>query len=199
LACSTAGPRTTSANASATCKIEDPIVKTNVQERNALTKKIVISFCLSSHCSLADPSGDAVTSSSGGKKRKTPAASKKGEKGKKAKKAKDPNKKKRPLSAYMNFSVATRPSVVAKNPGIAFGAVGTEIARLWHLLSDEEKAAYKSEPVEEEPAAAEEEEEPEEEEEEEEEDAEEDAEEAAGDAEEAAASGDDGKAAAEDE
>ena len=45
---------------------------------------------------------------------------------------------------HLDGSNATRAAVQAENPGIAFGEVGKELGRRWGLLSDDEKAAFKS-------------------------------------------------------
>lgn len=176
-----AGPGTPLERASATCKFLSHKRRLHFIFVQVLTVHCSLSFRVLSH-SLANPSEGSVTSKSGGNKRK---AASKSTKTKKAKKAKDPNRKKRPLSAYMNFSKAMRPTVLAENPGILFAEVGGKIAEKWRLLNDEEKAEHKSAPVEEEEeaaAAAEEPEEEEVEEEEEEEEAEEEAEEESGEA-----------------
>jgi len=50
--------------------------------------------------------------------------------------------KKRALSGFMKFSMKMRPSIMKKNPNIAFGAVGKELGKMWGALSDKEKKAY---------------------------------------------------------
>ena len=50
--------------------------------------------------------------------------------------------KKRALSGFMKFSMKMRPSIMKKNPNIAFGAVGKELGKMWGALSDKEKKSY---------------------------------------------------------
>jgi hypothetical protein len=73
-----------------------------------------------------------------------PAAEAKAPKKEKAVKAPKEEKAKRPLSAFMNFSKATRQSIVDANPGIAFGDVGKQLGVKWGKLTDAEKAKFKS-------------------------------------------------------
>lgn len=76
------------------------------------------------------------------------AAPAKGGKPKKEKKAKDPDAPKRPASAYIRFSVAKRPEVVAANPTAKLGDVAKILGTMWKALSTDEQATWKA------PAAA---------------------------------------------
>jgi len=44
----------------------------------------------------------------------------------------------------MYFSIETRPSIIKKNPTIAFGEVGKEIGAAWGKLSDAQKKPYQA-------------------------------------------------------
>lgn len=57
----------------------------------------------------------------------------------KAKKVKDPDAPKRPPSAFIVFSVAKRPQVVAENPGASFGEVGKLLGAMWAKLDERAK------------------------------------------------------------
>ena len=63
----------------------------------------------------------------------------------KAKKFKDPNKPKRPATAYITFVTKKRPSVVKKHPDLKSTEIMTELGRLWKKMSDEQKAPYVAE------------------------------------------------------
>jgi hypothetical protein len=52
--------------------------------------------------------------------------------------------KKRAPSAFILFCKKMRPQVVAKHPKMGFGDIGKELGKMWHKLSDAEKAAYKA-------------------------------------------------------
>ena len=43
----------------------------------------------------------------------------------------------------MVFCKATRPEILKKNPGMAFGEVGKALGAAWGKLSEAEKAKYK--------------------------------------------------------
>ncbi len=64
----------------------------------------------------------------------------------KAKKVKDPNAPKREPTAYIKFSNAMRPTILAEHPELASKV--TEVAKIvgekWKALSDAEKAKYKT-------------------------------------------------------
>ena len=60
----------------------------------------------------------------------------------KRKRKKDPNHPKRPKTAFMFFSIATRPVVLEEMPGISFTDIGSEIGRRWGLLDDNQKQQY---------------------------------------------------------
>ena len=55
---------------------------------------------------------------------------------------KDPNKPKRPLSAYMFFSQDWRERIKAENPEAGFGEVGKLLGAKWKELDEEEKKPY---------------------------------------------------------
>ncbi|PIA17844.1 high mobility group box, partial [Coemansia reversa NRRL 1564] len=58
------------------------------------------------------------------------------------KSAEDPNKPKRPLSAYMYFSQEKRPEVKKDNPDATFGSIGKILGQMWTSLAESEKAPY---------------------------------------------------------
>ncbi len=58
------------------------------------------------------------------------------------KRKKDPNHPKRPKTAFMFFSIATRPVVLSEMPGISFTDIGSEIGRRWGELDENEKVEY---------------------------------------------------------
>lgn len=82
------------------------------------------------------------------KKRAAPGEGKKSEgksKGdgeKKQRKKKDPNAPKGALSAFMFFNKATRATVVAENPGIAFAEVAKKIGEAWKALPAAERTPF---------------------------------------------------------
>lgn len=49
---------------------------------------------------------------------------------------------KKPMSAYMHFSVGVRSEVQRENPDMAFGAVAKEISKRWNSLDAEDKGEY---------------------------------------------------------
>ena len=51
------------------------------------------------------------------------------------KKKKDPLAPKKPLSAFLEFSIEERPKVVAEMGQISFGEVGKELGSRWRNLS----------------------------------------------------------------
>ena len=55
---------------------------------------------------------------------------------------KDPNKPKRPLSAYMFFSQDWRERIKAENPEAGFGEVGKLLGAKWKELDEDEKKPY---------------------------------------------------------
>ena len=55
---------------------------------------------------------------------------------------KDPNQPKRGKSAFMFFSIETRPKLVKSKPDLAFGEYGKLIGEQWKKLSDAEKKPY---------------------------------------------------------
>jgi len=72
------------------------------------------------------------------------AVATKGGKPKKEKKAKDPDAPKRPASAYIRFSVAKRPEVVAANPTAKLGDIAKLLGAMWKALSADEQATWKA-------------------------------------------------------
>jgi hypothetical protein len=65
----------------------------------------------------------------------------------------DKQKKKQPLSSFMNFSIAMRPVVMAEaraggGAERSFGEIAREVSRRWALLSDDTKAGFKTAPSE---------------------------------------------------
>ena len=84
----------------------------------------------------------AITTAKESKATKTTKADK-ADKADKAAKSEKEDKPKKPLTAYINFSVATRPSVAASNPQFKFTDIGRELGARWRKLSDEEKAKWK--------------------------------------------------------
>lgn len=53
-------------------------------------------------------------------------------------------KTKRPLSAYMHFVKAMRPTVVRNHPTATFGEVGRKLGEMWRSLSAPDKARYET-------------------------------------------------------
>ena len=61
---------------------------------------------------------------------------------------KDPNAPKRGKSAFMFFSIAERPKLVKEKPGLPFGEYGKLLGASWREMSDEDKAPYQEQAVE---------------------------------------------------
>lgn len=57
-------------------------------------------------------------------------------------KKKDPNAPKRPKSAYMEYAVSRRPTLVKESPGLTFGEIGRQMGQEWRSMSDAEKKPY---------------------------------------------------------
>ena len=55
----------------------------------------------------------------------------------------DPKKPKRPLNAYMMFSIQQRQDILENNPNFKLGDVAKEVSRNWKDLSPARIAAYK--------------------------------------------------------
>lgn len=55
---------------------------------------------------------------------------------------KDPNRVKKPKSAYLFFCDDKRPSVQKKNPGKKMGDISKILGDLWKNISDEERQKY---------------------------------------------------------
>lgn len=49
---------------------------------------------------------------------------------------------KRPLSAFMIYSVSIRPSVKTEHPEFSFGQLGREIGAQWRAMTEEQKAPF---------------------------------------------------------
>jgi hypothetical protein len=49
---------------------------------------------------------------------------------------------KRPLGAYMLFSVETRPTLKVQHPDWKFGEIGRELGKQWKALAESAKAKY---------------------------------------------------------
>ncbi|KAI9189755.1 Non-histone chromosomal protein 6 [Blastocladiella emersonii ATCC 22665] len=58
------------------------------------------------------------------------------------KKDKDPNKPKRPMTAFFIFSGEFRDAVKAENPEAKVGQIAKLLGERWRSMSDEEKAPY---------------------------------------------------------
>eukprot|EP00180_Rhodochaete_pulchella_P003439 Plantae.Rhodophyta-Rhodochaete_pulchella.ctg58724.p1 GENE.Plantae.Rhodophyta-Rhodochaete_pulchella.ctg58724~~Plantae.Rhodophyta-Rhodochaete_pulchella.ctg58724.p1 ORF type:complete len:108 (+),score=22.19 Plantae.Rhodophyta-Rhodochaete_pulchella.ctg58724:26-325(+) len=64
-------------------------------------------------------------------------------KGKKGKKSNvDPARPKRPLSAFMCYCSAMRPTIKAENPDFKMTEITSELAARWRGLNDTEKAPF---------------------------------------------------------
>lgn len=61
---------------------------------------------------------------------------------KKGGKKKDANRVKKPLTAFMFFTMATRATVVEANPDIAFGDIAKKLGGLWNGMTAEEKQPF---------------------------------------------------------
>jgi histone H3/H4 len=64
---------------------------------------------------------------------------------KRARKVKQAPSVKKPTSAFMYFSKAKRPDVVAKNPEMKFADIGRELGKMWKAASTAEKAPFEKE------------------------------------------------------
>mmetsp|Transcript_7094 Transcript_7094/g.16223 ORF Transcript_7094/g.16223 Transcript_7094/m.16223 type:complete len:145 (-) Transcript_7094:192-626(-) len=53
------------------------------------------------------------------------------------------DKEKKPLTGYMKFVKAMRPTVLEEKPDLTFGEVGKELGARWKKLSDAQKTKYK--------------------------------------------------------
>ncbi len=60
----------------------------------------------------------------------------------KFKKQKDPNKPKRPLSAYLYFCKEKRDKIKTKHPEWKLGEISKELGQAWKNLSEKEKNKY---------------------------------------------------------
>ena len=49
---------------------------------------------------------------------------------------------KKPLTAFMCFSTATRSKILAENPNIAFGDVGKTLGKMWREMTDDQKVPF---------------------------------------------------------
>tara|TARA_Y100000816_G_C26099052_1_gene582149 strand:- start:2301 stop:2612 length:312 start_codon:yes stop_codon:yes gene_type:complete len=65
------------------------------------------------------------------------------EKKKKVVKVKDPNRKKKPLTAYFHFANQRRPLLVAENPDTKMPNISKLLGEEWNKMSDEQKQPYK--------------------------------------------------------
>jgi hypothetical protein len=63
---------------------------------------------------------------------------------KNSKKVRDPSAPKRPLSSFMVFSGIHRPEVKQSNPELKATQIATKLGEMWGLLTDEQKATFKS-------------------------------------------------------
>jgi len=70
------------------------------------------------------------------------SAKKAATKTKKAKKEKDPNKPKRPMSAFVLFGQDNRERIKKENPAATFGEVGKLLGEEWSKASDAQKKKY---------------------------------------------------------
>jgi len=55
---------------------------------------------------------------------------------------KNPDKPKKPLTAYMFFCNTKRSDVMGENPGMSIGDVSKILGKMWKELSDEDKQPY---------------------------------------------------------
>lgn len=62
--------------------------------------------------------------------------------------ARDTRKPKRAMTAFLYYCLATRPQVVADNPGMAFAAIGKRLGVLWTQVGPEDRAEYEMKAVE---------------------------------------------------
>jgi high mobility group protein B1 len=62
----------------------------------------------------------------------------------KQKKVKDPNKPKRPMTAFFVFSGEFRDEVKAQNPGSKVGDVAKILGERWRAMSDAQKVPYQA-------------------------------------------------------
>ena len=63
---------------------------------------------------------------------------------KRSKKVRDPSAPKRPLSSFMVFSGLHRQEVSQSNPELKVTQISSKLGEMWGLLTDQQKAAYKS-------------------------------------------------------
>ena len=54
----------------------------------------------------------------------------------------DPNKPKKPLTAFMCFSMVRRPQIKEETPELSFTEIGKKLGEDWRALSDEQKVPY---------------------------------------------------------
>ena len=66
-----------------------------------------------------------------------------GKKTKAAKVAKDPNREKKPLTAYFHYANERRPLLKAENPEVKIPQISKLIGSEWNKMSDEQKQPYK--------------------------------------------------------
>ena len=58
-------------------------------------------------------------------------------------KEKDPNRQKKPLTAYFHYANERRPLLKAENPDVKIPQISKMIGAEWNKMSDEQKQPYK--------------------------------------------------------